>query len=81
MKSSFYATIMLLFLTGFCLAQTIVSNPKTGFSTAGNVQITKVELSDTATILSFDVEYTPNFWINAPIETHIQPTPIHPSSM
>jgi len=73
MKSSFYAAIMLLFLTGFCVAQTIVFNPKTGFSTAGNVQITKVELSDTATILSFDVEYTPNFWINVPIETYIQP--------
>lgn len=71
-KTSIAALIMLIF-TGFCFSQTTIPNPKTGLSTASNIQISKIELTDTATILSFDVQYTPKWWINIPPKTFIQP--------
>jgi len=70
----FQITAVLLLLLSVCsFAQTTVINPKTGFSTAGNIQITKVELTDTATILSFDVNTRPKDWISVPAKTYIQP--------
>jgi thiol-disulfide isomerase/thioredoxin len=70
-KTSITALIMLIF-TSFGFAQTTIPNPKTGLSTASNIQITRIELSDTATILSFDVKYTPKNWKNIPLNTFIQ---------
>jgi len=73
MKKTTIAAFIMLLLTVCSFAQTTIPNPKTGLSTANNIQITKIELSDTATILSFDVQYTPKWWINIPVETFIRP--------
>jgi thiol-disulfide isomerase/thioredoxin len=54
-------------------AQTVIENPKTGLSLNNNSKITKVELTDSTTILSFHTTYIPGNWISIPKETYIQP--------
>ena len=54
-------------------AQVIVENPSFGLSTAGNVHIEKVEINDTATIISCHTRFTPGQWIRVPDYTYIQP--------
>ena len=73
MKKTFLSALIMLFSISLCFAQTTVLNPKTGFSTAGNLKLTKIELSDTATILNFDVNARPKDWISVPGKTFIQP--------
>ena len=53
-------------------SQTVVDNPAVGFSTASNVIITKVTLTDTATTLSFQTKAAPGDWISIPSKTFIQ---------
>ena len=67
--------IMLLFLLSVMVAyaQTVIENPKTGLCLANNIKITKVELTDSTTILSFHTTYIPGNWISIPRETYIQP--------
>ncbi len=57
----------------FTFAQTVVENPKTGMSTASNVQLQKIESLSDATTLWFHVTYTPGQWISIPKMTYIQP--------
>jgi len=66
-------TAFALFLSYFAYSQTIIENPKVGMSTASNVKIVKIELSNAATVLWFHVNYTPGNWISIPKETFIQP--------
>lgn len=54
-------------------AQKIIENPDFSATTANNVKITKVELQDTATIIDFEVQYFPKWWISISSEkTYIQ---------
>ena len=66
-------TTFALFLTFFAYSQTIIENPKVGMSTASNVKIVKIELTDAATVLWFHVNSTPGNWISVPNKTYIQP--------
>ena len=66
-------TAFALFLTFFAYTQTIIENPKVGMSTASNVQIVKIELTDAATVLWFHVKSTPGNWMSVPNKTYIQP--------
>lgn len=72
MKQIFLLSFFLLVFS-FVHAQTIVENPKTGMSTANNLKLEKVEISDTSTILFFHIRYQPNNWISIPKGTYIQP--------
>jgi thiol-disulfide isomerase/thioredoxin len=73
MKKNQIASFIMLIFSVFCFSQTTIQNPKTGLNNSGYVKITKIVLSDTATVLSFNVNFTPNWWINIPLETYIQP--------
>lgn len=69
------AITILLFLLSAIVAysQLVIENPKTGLSLMTNAKITKLELTDSTTILHFHTRYTPGWWINIPKETYIQP--------
>lgn len=45
-------------------SQKLIDHPVFGATTAPNVKIEKIELSDTATVLHFEVTYFPYWWIN-----------------
>jgi len=66
-------TLLFFFLPLLINAQIVNQSPKTGLSTSPYVQITKTELTDTATVLSMHVYFTPGNWINIPPGTYIQP--------
>jgi len=67
--------IFLLFFLSAIVAysQSVIKNPRTGLSLNNNSTITKVELTDSATVLSICTKYTPGWWIIIPKETYIQP--------
>ena len=67
--------IFLLFFLSAIVAysQSVIKNPRTGLSLNNNSTITKVELTDTATVLSICTKYTPGWWIYIPKQTYIQP--------
>ena len=70
MKKIFFICLIVLFYFNVH-SQKIIDNPKHGMSTLpGN--ITKIELSDTATMLHFHVKYKPGRWISIPKKTFIQ---------
>jgi hypothetical protein len=52
---------------------TVINNPSYESSTVSYVRISKIELSETSTILHFHVRFTPGWWIEVPAETYIQP--------
>ena len=54
-------------------AQIVIENPEFGFSASPYVHITKIEIRDTATILSFRTSFPAGNMINIPKETYIQP--------
>jgi hypothetical protein len=43
-------------------SQSVIENPKTGLSLSKELRITKIELTDRATILYFHTSYTPGQW-------------------
>ncbi len=54
-------------------SQKIIENPKFSATTAPYVKITRIELQDTTTVLDFEVEYFPGWWIQvSSSETYIQ---------
>jgi len=63
-------TVILSF-TGY--SQKIIENPVVGLTIGPDLKLKKVELRDTATILSFHLKYQPNGVIIIPKETYIQP--------
>jgi len=63
-------TVILSF-TGY--SQKIIENPVVGLTIGPDLKLKKVELRDTATILSFHLKYQPNGGIIISKETYIQP--------
>ena len=54
-------------------SQIVVENPKISATTAPYVEITKIELHDTATIMDFEVTFKPKWWIRVlEDQTYIQ---------
>jgi len=72
MKRNAFTILLFLFSAIIVYSQTVINNPKTGLSTSGNVNLTKIEVSDTATILSFCTYSRPGDWISIPDKTYIQ---------
>jgi hypothetical protein len=68
----FNLTILALAFSLIAYSQTIIKNPATGLTTAGNITITEIEISDSSTVLSFHTKFTPGNWIFIPKETYIQ---------
>lgn len=62
-----------LILSLVAISQTILKNSVTGFSNLNNYKITRVELNDTATILSFTAYGTPGSQLGIPKDSYIQP--------
>ncbi|MFW6290065.1 MAG: TlpA family protein disulfide reductase, partial [Mariniphaga sp.] len=54
-------------------AQEIIENPRHGIVSTSYIQLTKVELTDAATILSFDVTIPQNNWVAIHEKSYIQP--------
>ena len=71
-KQAFIILSFLLSVVGY--SQTTIENPTIGFSTARDVKLTKVSLSDSATVLSFTTKAKPGNWISIPPKTYIQET-------
>lgn len=65
-------TFLALLLSFAVYSQIVIENPITGFSTARNVNLTKIELSDTATILYFYTKAKAGNWISIPTKTYIK---------
>jgi hypothetical protein len=61
-----------MFLATAICAQTITENPGIGMSLCPYIKPVRVEATDTATLISFDVTFRPNNWIRIPVETYIQ---------
>jgi thiol-disulfide isomerase/thioredoxin len=68
----FNLTILVLAFSLIAYSQTIIKNPATGLTTAGNVTITEIVISDSTTVLSFHTKFKPANWIEIPKETYIQ---------
>lgn len=66
-------TILLLLLPVCVFSQTIIEKPKYGLTTAPNVNLNKIEIRDTATVLYFHTTASPGDWISIPQKTYIQP--------
>jgi thiol-disulfide isomerase/thioredoxin len=66
--------LLALLLLGipFILFPQKIESPRTGFSTAPYVRIKSVEITDTATILSFHTTFRPGWWIKIPEDTFIR---------
>lgn len=60
-----------LVLTYLVNAQTVLEQPKIGMSTASNLNIEKIELSDSTTVLWFHSKSTPGNRISIPKKTYI----------
>jgi thiol-disulfide isomerase/thioredoxin len=65
--------LLTLFFAVTVYGQTTIENPEFGYSTASNAYLKKIEIRDTATVLSFHTTTTPGNWIFIPKETYIQP--------
>ena len=72
MKRILFMALGLIF-SACVYAQTVIENPRIGMSTASNVAIEKVELSNVSTAIWFYTKNTPGRWISIPNETYIQP--------
>lgn len=71
MKQILFLALMLVSMVSLN-AQVVIENPTTGFTNSPNLKITKVVITDTATILSFHTTSTPKCWIQIPKSTFIQ---------
>jgi thiol-disulfide isomerase/thioredoxin len=54
-------------------AQTVIEKPHYGIASKDYLRITKIELTDSSTVLYFHVNFRPGNWIAIPKETYIQP--------
>ncbi len=66
-------TLILLVLVGVATAQTVIENPKYGISNTNYLDLTKIELSPTETILSFTVHIQPYSGVSVHEKSFIQP--------
>ena len=60
-KTIIFLLLSLCYFSSF--SQKMILNPKFDATNSPNVQITKITLSDTATVLDFKVAFTPKQWI------------------
>lgn len=68
-----YTLSLLMLLASWSIfGQTIIENPKTGLSAAPGVKLTKIEISDSATVLHFTTTASPGGAIRIPEQTFIQ---------
>lgn len=68
-----YTLSLLMLLASWSIfGQTIIDNPKTGLSAAPGVKLTKIEISDSATILHFTTTASPGGSIRIPEQTFIR---------
>lgn len=70
-KQLFILAFLLTSFAGFAQSL-VVDKPKTGFSSVSNLQLTKVEISDNETTLSFSYTNKPGQTFSIPKETYIQ---------
>ena len=64
----------LLFLIGFTslfAAETIIERPPFSVANSGSVEVEKIILSDTATVMCMQAFYRPQFWIRIDAKTYI----------
>jgi len=71
MKKNTLITLILLCLFGNVYSQTI-ENPRYGYSNVPELTIKKIEVSDTATVMYFHVDFGPGGWIHIPDQTFIK---------
>jgi thiol-disulfide isomerase/thioredoxin len=65
--------LMILLVSQVLFAQKTIENPKHGYSSAYGLQITKIELTDSFTILSFRYAASPGAGFYIPKESYILP--------
>lgn len=70
---NFIFTLILLVFVGVASAQTVIENPKYGISNTNYLTITKIELTQTETIISFTVKIPPHGWVSVHEKSFIQP--------
>ncbi len=66
-------TLFLLCLAFFARAQKVIENPKYGIANTPHVQITKIEITDSFTILTFHVKIPQYGWVAIHEQSYIQP--------
>jgi len=71
MKKQF-ALLLSLFFVSFIYSQKIIENPKTGTSTAPYLSIKKIEITDSETIVSFELSERPGMGIFIPKGSYIK---------
>lgn len=64
---------LLITFTLHVFSQKIIENPKHGLTTASNLKIKSIELSDTATVVTFHIDASPGTWIFIPGGSCLQP--------
>ena len=68
-----YTLSLLMLLASWSIfGQTIIDNPKTGINAASGVKLTKIEISDSATVLHFTTTAPPGAAIRVPESTFIR---------
>jgi hypothetical protein len=72
MRKLFVSALVLL-VCSMAHSQTVLEKPKVGMSTAQNVKIERIVLSDSAKLLFFHAKARAGEWISIPRETYIQP--------
>jgi len=70
-EESAFTILSFLFSVIVVYSQSVIDHPKTGLSLNNNSMITKVELTDTTTVMSIHTKYTHGWWIRIPKETYI----------
>lgn len=66
------SVLLLAFLFNITNAQKVIENPKYGAATISYIDIKKVTLTDTATIIDYEIEYFQNWWIKIEPSNFIQ---------
>ena len=66
------ATTTLLTASSYTLQDKTVENPLIEMANTTTLDITRVELTDTATTLYVDAYFTPHYWIKIASESYLQ---------
>ncbi len=64
--------LMSMFFVISVYSQKVIENPKTGFSTAPYLFINKIEITDSTTVVSFEITQYPGFKFTIPKQTYIK---------
>lgn len=71
-KTSFILTLLLtLTFSQFSYGEKVIERPRHGLMNTATIEIDKVILTDTATVLFIDAYFRPNWWIRIDTETYI----------